>query len=53
MFHWAIYNLKKIAFIALMTEAVRTSETSVYFNETTRHYIPEGCVIFTFAAART
>jgi hypothetical protein len=24
-----------------MKEAVRTSETSVYFNETTRHYIPE------------
>jgi hypothetical protein len=28
-------------FIALM-EAVRTSETSVYSNETTRRYIPEG-----------
>jgi hypothetical protein len=26
-----------------MTEAVRTSETSVYFNETVRRYIPEGC----------
>jgi hypothetical protein len=26
---------------------VRSSETSVYFNETTRRYIPEGCnVIF-------
>jgi hypothetical protein len=24
-------------------EAVRTSETSVHFNETTRRYIPEGC----------
>jgi hypothetical protein len=24
-------------------EAVRTSETSVYFNETTRRYFPEGC----------
>jgi hypothetical protein len=24
-------------------EAVRTSETSVYSNESTRHYIPEGC----------
>jgi hypothetical protein len=24
-------------------EAVRTSETSVYFNETTRLYIPQGC----------
>jgi hypothetical protein len=27
--------------IALM-KAVRTSETSVHFNETTRRYIPEG-----------
>jgi hypothetical protein len=26
---------------ALMMEAVRTSETSVYFTLTTRHYIPE------------
>jgi hypothetical protein len=25
-----------------MMEAVHTSETSVYFNETTRRYIPEG-----------
>jgi hypothetical protein len=31
------------AFFALMTEAVRTSETSVYFNEATRRCIPEGC----------
>jgi hypothetical protein len=28
--------------IALMMEAVRTSETVVYFNETTRSYISEG-----------
>jgi hypothetical protein len=28
---------------ALMVEVVRTSETSVYFNETTRRYIAEGC----------
>jgi hypothetical protein len=27
----------------MMTEAVSTSETSVYFNKTTLHYIPEGC----------
>jgi hypothetical protein len=26
-----------------MVEAGRISETSVYFNETTRHYIAEGC----------
>jgi hypothetical protein len=24
-------------------EEVSTSETSVYINKTTRHYIPEGC----------
>jgi hypothetical protein len=28
-------------FIALMMETVHTSETSVNFNVTTRHYIPE------------
>jgi hypothetical protein len=28
--------------IAQMMEAVRASETSVYFNETAQHYIPEG-----------
>jgi hypothetical protein len=28
---------------ALMMEAVLTSETSVYSNQTTRRYIPEGC----------
>jgi hypothetical protein len=27
----------------MMMEAVRTSETSVNFYETTRHNIPEGC----------
>jgi hypothetical protein len=30
-------------FITLTMMAVRTSETSVYFNETTRHYIPKSC----------
>jgi hypothetical protein len=30
-----------------MMEAVLTSETSVYFNETTRLYIPEVCHIHT------
>jgi hypothetical protein len=29
-------------FIALMMEAVRTSETSVYSNKATPRYIPEG-----------
>jgi hypothetical protein len=32
---------------ALLIEAARTSETSVYFNETTLHYIPEGCNLHT------
>jgi hypothetical protein len=26
-------------------EAVQTSKTSLYFNETTRSYIPEGCLL--------
>jgi hypothetical protein len=30
-------------FIALMMEAVHTSETSVYLSETTWRYIPEDC----------
>jgi hypothetical protein len=29
----------------LMMEAVRASETSVYFNETTRRYILQGCLL--------
>jgi hypothetical protein len=29
--------------LVLMMKAVRTSETSVYFYETTRRYITEGC----------
>jgi hypothetical protein len=31
-------------FRVMMMEAVRTSETSVYFNEIIRRYIPEGCL---------
>jgi hypothetical protein len=31
----------RVLLIALMMEAVRTSETSVNFNVTTRRYIPE------------
>jgi hypothetical protein len=30
-----------------MMETVHISETSVYFNETTRRYIPEGCHLHT------
>jgi hypothetical protein len=33
--------------IALMMEAVRTSETSVHSNETTRRYIPEDSKLHT------
>jgi hypothetical protein len=29
---------------ALIMEAVCASETSVYFNDTIRRYIPEGCI---------
>jgi hypothetical protein len=31
---------------ALMMEAVRTSETSVYFNGSAWRYIPEGCLSY-------
>jgi hypothetical protein len=33
--------------ITLMMEAICTSQTSVYFNDTTQHYTPEGCNIHT------
>jgi hypothetical protein len=32
---------------AMMMEAVCTSETSIYFNKTIHHYIPEGCNLHT------
>jgi hypothetical protein len=35
------------SFIALMTEAVRISETSAHLNVTTRRYIPEDCRLHT------
>jgi hypothetical protein len=35
-------------FIPLMMDAVRTSESSVYFNETARRYIPEGLAVRTW-----
>jgi hypothetical protein len=40
-----------------MMEALRTSEMSVYYKETTQHYIPEGSIsqkalIFILAAVR-
>jgi hypothetical protein len=36
-----------IATIAVMMEAVRTSETAVHFDETTRRYTPEACNLHT------
>jgi hypothetical protein len=33
--------------IALMMEAVQICEMSVYFHETTQHYIPESCCLHT------
>jgi hypothetical protein len=33
--------MRTASIIALMMEAVHTSETSVHFNVTTRRYIPE------------
>jgi hypothetical protein len=34
--------MRTASFIRVMMEAVHTSETSVYCNETSRRYIPEG-----------
>jgi hypothetical protein len=36
-----------ILIITMMTETVRISETSVYSNETSRRYIPEGSHLHT------
>jgi hypothetical protein len=38
---------------ALMMDAVRTSETSVYFSETTKRYVSQKAVMLTPAAVRT
>jgi hypothetical protein len=40
--HTDVSEVHTASTIALMVEAVRTSETSVYFSENTRQYIPEG-----------
>jgi hypothetical protein len=43
-----VSEVRTASTIAVMMEAVRTSETSVYFiNKTTRRYIPEGCHLHT------
>jgi hypothetical protein len=36
-----VSELLAACIIALMMETVRISETSLYFNDRTRHYIPE------------
>jgi hypothetical protein len=33
---------------SIKMEALRTPETSVYFNDATRRYIPEGCQLYSF-----
>jgi hypothetical protein len=42
-----IRTMNEDAFIALMTVAVLTSETSVNFNLTTRRYVPEDSKLHT------
>jgi hypothetical protein len=37
----SVFETVTITFIALMMEAVHTSESSINFNVTTRRYIPE------------
>jgi hypothetical protein len=37
-----VSEVRIVSTIVLMIKTVRGSETSVYFNETTRRYIPEG-----------
>jgi hypothetical protein len=46
-FRGAYCLIRAIALIALMVKAVRTSETSVIFCDTTRPFIPEGCHLHT------
>jgi hypothetical protein len=42
-----VSEVRTASFIALMMEAVRTSEKSVNFNVTTRHYISEDSKLHT------
>jgi hypothetical protein len=42
-YHYCLrFQVLTAVLISLMMEAVRTTETSLYFNETTRHCNPEG-----------
>jgi hypothetical protein len=38
-----VSEVRTVSTITVMMEAVRNSETLVYFNETTQSYIPGGC----------
>jgi hypothetical protein len=41
---FTVYIIREMnSFIDLIMEAVRTSETSVYFHEITQSYIPQIC----------
>jgi hypothetical protein len=42
-----VSEVRTSSIIALLTEAVRTSETSVNFNVTTLRYIPEESKLYT------
>jgi hypothetical protein len=42
----SVQLIYKYKFIALMMEAVGTSEISVYFHETTLRYTPESCHLY-------
>jgi hypothetical protein len=39
----APYSLVEAGLVALLLEVVRSSETSVNFNDITRRHIPDGC----------
>jgi hypothetical protein len=43
----AFWDIAPCSLIGVMMEAVRTSETLVYFSETTWRYIPGGCNLHT------
>jgi hypothetical protein len=43
----ASYSLVEVDRLSSGREAVRTSETSVYFNDLTRNYIKESCRLYT------
>jgi hypothetical protein len=44
---WCFRSVYRLHNQALMMKAVRTAETSVYFNETTRRFTPDGCHLHT------